>query len=1174
MNFHHLRTHFLVAGFLLLTAIISCGAFSVVTIGSLGDRMGDTLNTHQLAIDTAVEMITQLEHQSETVGEILEGDRETGMARLSKERAGFEDAYSRLRPLLSTPEDFQEYGDTRQLVDRFYAATEALLKNVDQPNAFEKLRRDVVPKMTEAKNNCRYYREVNVDAMQNEGIEAKVDARKSGMIIMGVTLIALIGSIAVLFQLTQRVMRPIKDLDRAVEAIRNDNYDYRVTVDSTDELGRLAHGFNRMADRIADFRREMEQQFRNMAENIQETFWIMNLKQTELIYVSPSYEEVWGRSCESFYESPSHQIDFVHPDDKKLLTTNIEQIEKGNFTETEFRIIRPDGDERWIRRRAFPLPNDLGVVTRIAGLSEDITGRKKAENQLRHSEERFRGTFENAAVGMAHCDPTGRYLRLNQKYCDIINRTKDELMQLSFFDITHPEDKADSLKKFHFLIAGHIDSYAEEKRLMRKDGSFAWAHVFVSLQRDAQGEPLHTIGVIEDISERKRLEQEIRQAKEMAERANRAKDEFLANVSHEIRTPMNAILGMTELVLDTDLRSDQRQCLTTVMSAGQNLLGIINDLLDFAKIEAGKMDLEEYAFSLHSMVSETLRALAARAHQKGIELISEVRPETPDALIGDAGRLRQVLLNLVGNAVKFTPTGEVVVRIELLPSHNDDPCEVQFTVTDTGIGIPKEMQERIFDAFEQEDTSTTRKYGGTGLGLSIAARLVELMGGSIHVKSEPGRGSTFWFTAKFHKDAEQSRANTPTAEDLAGLRVLVVDDNATNRRILEEALKRWQMKPYCVADASAATDAMWEATTKKKPYSLVLLDARMPETDGLTLAGLIRKWFPDSPVHIVMLTSAERPGDIARSRELGIQSRLLKPVQQGELLEAITRAIRFDPHREIIDEEFDLPKSKAAVAKPSVRHNILVAEDNEFNAAMVERLLTTRGYDVRLASNGREALETAVRGGFDLMLLDVHMPELDGLEVIQKLREREKNTGHHLPVIALTARSRAEDRLQCLAAGMDEYLTKPLEGDKLCQTIERLINAHQESTVVTQHDSQTTNDEDLISPNILLSACGNDEGLLNRLCETLLTNLPIRQHSAREALNTNDLPRLREEAHKLVGMLSVFSQQAGNLALQLEDHAEAGNQTSSAETWSLLASIITQLLERIPNLTIENLKES
>ncbi len=637
---------------------------------------------------------------------------------------------------------------------------------------------------------------------------------------------------------------------------------------------------------------------------------------------------------------------------------------------------------------------------------------------------------------------------------------------------------------------------------------------------------------------------------------------------------MNAILGMTELVLDTDLRSDQRQCLTTVMSAGQNLLGIINDLLDFAKIEAGKMDLEEYAFSLHSMVGETLRALAARAHQKGIELICEVRPGTPDALFGDAGRLRQVLLNLVGNAVKFTPTGEVVVRIELLPSHIDDPCEVQFTVTDTGIGIPREMQERIFDAFEQEDTSTTRKYGGTGLGLSIAARLVELMGGSIHVKSEPGRGSTFWFTAKFNKDPEQSRANTPTVEDLAGLRVLVVDDNATNRRILEETLKRWQMKPHCVADAGAATDAMWEAINKKKPYSLVLLDARMPETDGLTLAARIREWFPDSPVHIVILTSAERPGDIVRSRELGIQTRLVKPVQQGELLEAITRTIRLDPQREIIDEEFVLPKSKTSVVIPSVRHNILVAEDNEFNAAMVERLLTTRGYDVRLASNGREALETAVRGGFDLMLLDVHMPELDGLEVIQKLRERENITGDHLPVIALTARSRAEDRLQCLAAGMDEYLTKPLEADKLCQTIERLINAHQKSTVVTQHDSQITNDEDLISPTILLSACGNDEGLLNRLRETLLTNLPMRQQSAREALNTNDLPRLREEAHKLVGMLSVFSQQAGNLALQLEDHAEAGNQTSSAETWSLLASIITQLLERIPNLTIENLKES
>ena len=510
-----------------------------------------------------------------------------------------------------------------------------------------------------------------------------------------------------------------------------------------------------------------------------------------------------------------------------------------------------------------------------------------------------------------------------------------------------------------------------------------------------------------------------------------------------------------------------------------------------------------------------------RAHKKGLELVCHVQPDVPDALVGDASRLRQVLLNLIGNAIKFTEEGEVVVRVEA--DDNSAPegqVNLRFAVSDTGIGIPPEKQETIFRAFEQEDTSTTRKYGGTGLGLTIASRLVALMGGKITVESRAGPGQHLRLHGAVRaSDAppEPVAARPPVL--LHNLPVLIVDDNGTNRRILEEWLRGWQMEPAAVGDGLAALDALWGAVSVGRPYALVLLDARMPDTDGLALAAKIRKRAELSATRIILLTSGDRPGDPALSRELRIDAHLLKPVQQDELLETIYRVMsRSNGDAPTATRPAPARETAPAPAPSAAPLHILVAEDNEFNAQLLEQLLVRRGHRVRLANNGREALALAEDGGFDLLLLDVHMPELDGFQVVRAIRERERAAGGHLPVIALTARSRPEDRQRCLAAGMDDFLSKPVRAADLWAAIDRVVGARPPAE---------REGPGLLDPRVLWDVCGGDAGILEKIGQAFRARLPDHLAAVQDALREQDALRLREAAHKLCGMVAAFSTVAG-----------------------------------------------
>jgi two-component system, sensor histidine kinase and response regulator len=923
--------------------------------------------------------------------------------------------------------------------------------------------------------------------------------------------------------------------------------------------------------------RESEQRWRNLTEALPQLVWSATPDGT-CDYFSSQWTEHTGVAEAELLGW--RWLETLHPDDREPTRRFwLESVAGHHSYDIEYRVRRKGGDYRWFKTRGVPIRDTGGNIIKWFGTCTDIT-------ELRDSEERFRGTFENAAVGIGHRQLDGRFLRVNQRFCNILGYSRDELLQRTGPGITHPDDLAAGVDLAEALLRGEVPGFTLEKRYVRRDGSPVWVDLSVSLQRDAAGKPDFFVGIVQDISNRKQLEGELRQAKEAAEAANRAKDEFLANVSHEIRTPMNAILGMTELALDTPLTEDQRQYLKAVKSGAESLLGLINDLLDFSKIEAAKMELEPAPFSLRAAVGDTLRVLASRAHKKGLELASDVHPDVPDALVGDAGRLRQVLLNLVGNAIKFTEEGEVVVRVKAADAPAPEgEVELHVEVRDTGIGIAPDKRETIFRAFEQEDTSTTRKYGGTGLGLTIASRLVALMGGTIGVESEPGRGSTFTFTVRLGRQSDQPE---PTAARppvrLHDLRVLVVDDNATNRLILESWLRDWQMEPHAAGDGLSALNALWHAAAAGRPYPLVLLDARMPDTDGLKLAAMIRERAELSATRLILLTSGDRPGDPARVRELRIDAHLLKPVQPDELLETIARVMNHvkgdSPRTRPVSLAEPVPTPPAA-ATPL---RVLVAEDNELSASLLEKLLARRGHEVTLARNGRDALALAAGGGFDLLLLDVHMPEMDGFQVVEAIRERERAAGGHLPVVALTARSRKEDRERCLAAGMDEFLSKPIKADDLYAAVDRLGRKDEgermkdEPLRMSASGSSLVPDPSLpgaglLDPRAVLAACKGDAAILDGICQVFRAGLPGQLEVVRAALQGRDAGRLREAAHRLCGTIGAFSTVAGSVASDIEDRAEAGQLDEARPLVEQLETMTRELMTVVVELSVDTLRQ-
>ena len=710
-------------------------------------------------------------------------------------------------------------------------------------------------------------------------------------------------------------------------------------------------------------------------------------------------------------------------------------------------------DGRVFERHSEPQLLAGRSIGRVWGF-RDVTERRRAEETLIRERTLLRTVIDNLPDQICVKDVHRRFVVANESMARLLGRgSPQSLLGKGNFDI-YPVELAGKYEAEEQKVMGTGEALVNrEEELIDAIRGSRWLLSSKVPLRDAAGQITGIVGISRDVTERKLAEQDLKAAKEAAEAGSEAKSTFLATMSHEIRTPMNGILGMTELVLDTELTVEQRESLGLVRFSAESLLTVINDILDFSKIEAGKLDLESIPFDLRESLGEAVRALSFRAHQKGLELVYEVQPDLPEALLGDPGRLRQIIVNLVGNSIKFTDHGEILVSVER-GAEDGQKVDLHFAIKDTGVGIPADKQQKIFEPFSQADGSMTRKYGGTGLGLTICTKLVGMMNGRIWVESEMGKGSTFHFTVCLGIQENPSPGAVPIQlEQLRDLHALIVDDNFTNRRVLHGMLTDWGMRPTSVEGGGAALQALEIAKSTGHPFPLILLDGQMPDMDGFMLAKQIQKDPGLLAVTIMMLTSAGHLGDAARCRELGIAAYLVKPIRQTELLDGICQVLN----------KVSMEKSRPLVTRHTLEENkhrlrILLAEDNLVNQTLAVRLLEKRGYSVIVASNGEEAVEAFKNKPFDVVLMDIQMPKMNGFEATAAIRAEETLTGGHIPIVAMTAHALKGDQERCISAGVDGYLSKPIRTSELFSTIESMLPSK---------DSAAANDAASVSDAIL-----------------------------------------------------------------------------------------------------------
>ena len=801
-----------------------------------------------------------------------------------------------------------------------------------------------------------------------------------------------------------------------------------------------------------------------------------------------------------------------------------EMLELIQNRDTELRHARQDLERR--------------VDERTIELEQEVADRQRAQEALHESEGRIRLLLDSTAEAIFGIDRDGNFTFCNPATLRLLGHEHGDALLGKHAHMMMHHSHADGTP-YRLADCPIVPSrqgreiHSDSEVFWRSDGSCFPAEFWAYPIRK-EGEVVGAVITFLDITERKRAETALLEAKEAAEAASRAKSEFLANMSHEIRTPMNGILGMTELALDTSLTAEQRDYLNLVKSSADSLLHVINDILDFSKIEAGKLELESTEFEIRDLFRDTLKTLAQRAGEKPLEMCARVSPTVPKVLIGDPTRLRQLIVNLVGNAIKFTEAGTILVNTEVEASMG--AVRLHVSVSDTGIGIPPEKQKIIFESFAQADGSTTRRFGGTGLGLTISRQLVELMGGHMWLESEVGKGSTFHFTCDFQEGtATASEAERIAGQTLPGLNVLVVDNKAVNREIFAEMLTNWRMIPTVADSGADALDLLEGAKNAGRAFPIVLLDARMPKVDGFQVFQRIRSKPGLAGAVIMLLSGNRRLAEPERCRQLGVKHSLTKPVGQSEILDAILVALGLGAAEErLIGASIPVPEKRTG--RPL---NILLSEDNPVNQKLAIRLLEKAGHRVTLAATGREALaawEHSGTPGFDVVLMDIQMPEMDGMEATAAIRSREKNSGGHVPILAMTAHAMRGDKERCLASGMDGYISKPIRPSDLFAEIERCLGAPEGSNAMTENTQEPGEQIDRAS---LLERVEGDQELLAEMIHLFQEDVPNLLTAMRDALQRGDMAVLERSAHSLKGAAGNLSAKAAAAAaLQLEKDAK------------------------------------
>jgi two-component system, sensor histidine kinase and response regulator len=1001
-----------------------------------------------------------------------------------------------------------------------------------------------------------------------------------------------LGSLALAYALASRLQRmisqPILDLARTAFAVAaNRDYSIRATKhENHGEIGFLFDQFNdmlshieqaeselrkaradleeRVAERTAELQKEIGDRVdaeRAVAE--QSSFINALVENTPLGIVAlnidgkirmcnPAFERLFGYRQQEIAGQPL--VDVLAPDELRTeMDTVGVHLREGRCVHSVTRRQRKDGSLVDVEVFTANITKGDRPLGHLA-MYQDITARLRAENELAERKEFLNSLIRTTPIGIAVIDQNDLVQMCNPAFEELFRFGEQEIVGRALSSLVTPAE-----------LRTEVD--VNRRRLLRGDGT----HLVTRRRRsdgtdvdvDAQSVPLHREGkyigglvLYQDITNRRLAEEALLRAKEAAEAANRAKSEFLANMSHEIRTPMNAIMGMTELVLDTDLSSEQREYLNLAKTSADALLGLINDILDYSKIEAGKLDIDSVDFNLADCLGDTMKALSLRAHQKGLELAFEIEPDVPDALVGDPGRLRQIIINLVGNGIKFTEHGEVVlgVRIE---TREQQSLFLHFTVADTGIGIPPEKHSAIFEAFRQADGSMSRKYGGTGLGLTISSRLVGLMGGSIRVESEVGKGSRFHFTARFAIPRAAPRTVVPRdPETLRAMRVLIVDDNATNRQILVKLLQNWHMVPTTAESGAAAMVILAEGKGLGRTFPLILLDAQMPEMDGFALAEYIKRHPDFRAATVMMLSSAGQRGDALRCRELGVAAYLTKPVRQGELMDAILTALGTRGR-----EDFSSLVTRHSLRESHSRLRILLAEDNGVNQLVAVRMLEKCGHVVTVAPDGRRAVEAVAREDFDLVFMDVQMPEMNGLEATETIRKAEKVTGRHVPIFAMTAHAMKGDEERCISAGMDGYLKKPIRIEELQLILDEVAGQEAQIDRVTPPRQAG---RDAIDVDAALERMDGDRELFGEIAQLFVEGYPAAIEEIRSALSSRDAATLERASHTIKGSAAQLGATAvGRTAEEIERCAHAGNLDGADEYLARLTREIEHLISEL-----------